>query len=79
MAQSDVPPHAGLYPTTAWQPGEVVKSYHRLTLLPDLPPDDYTLVAGLYNPTDFTRLPAIDANGQPVPNNAVPIGQVTLP
>ena len=64
---------------TAWQPGEVVESYHRLAVSPDLPPGDYTLVAGLYNPADFTRLPATNESGQPIPNNAAPIGQVTLP
>ena len=79
IAQSDVSPQNGLYPTSAWQPGEVILSYHNLDIQPDLPPGDYILVAGLYNPTDFTRLPATDESGNPVSDNAAPIEQVTLP
>jgi hypothetical protein len=79
IAQSDVPPGGGNYPTTAWQPGEAVTSRHTLALPADLPPGPYTLRAGLYRPSDFSRLPARDETGQPLSDNAALIGQITLP
>jgi hypothetical protein len=78
-AQSDVPPASGLYPISAWQPGEIVTSHHRLELPPGLPGGTYTLLAGLYHPIDWTRLSPRDADGQPLPDDAAPIGQLTLP
>jgi hypothetical protein len=79
IAQSDVQPGGGYYPTTAWQPGDAVTSRHTLTLPVDVPPGQYTLRAGLYRPTDFTRLPARDEANRPLPDDAAPIGQIDLP
>lgn len=78
VAQNDVPPANGLYPTWAWQPGEVVLSYHRLALPAGLPPGEYSLLAGLYHPADGARLPVQNADNQPLPNDAAPIGRVSL-
>ena len=77
-AQSDVVPEGGRYPTSAWQPGQVVLSYHRLSPPSDLPPGAYTLVAGLYRPGDWVRLAVSDAEGNPVPDNAAPLEQITV-
>jgi len=77
-AQSDVAPAKGLYPTSAWQPGENAQSYHHLTLAPDLPPGEYTLLAGMYRPDNWERLPALDAAGNALPDNAATIGNLKL-
>lgn len=45
------------YPMTVWQPFETVNQQFLLSLPPDIPPGAYTLVTGLYNPADGTRLP----------------------
>ncbi|MEM7028327.1 MAG: glycosyltransferase family 39 protein [Chloroflexota bacterium] len=77
--QSDVPPAHGRYPVSAWQENDIVLSYHTLSIPPDLPAGAYRLVAGLYHPTNWTRLPAQDANGQSMPDQAVPIGELVIP
>jgi hypothetical protein len=45
----------GLYPTTRWVEGEMVRMTYSLTLPADLPPGLYTLRAGWYDPS-LTRL-----------------------
>ncbi|MCB0226588.1 MAG: hypothetical protein KDI02_23040, partial [Anaerolineae bacterium] len=46
----------GQYPTSLWDPGEIIND--ELTLpLDDLPPGRYTPVVGLYNFTTGDRLP----------------------
>ncbi len=53
VAQADSPPANGAYPTSLWDPGEIVVDAH---ILPDLPPGRYTLQVGLYNPITAERL-----------------------
>ena len=57
VAQHDGPPEDGQSPTTSWEPGEQVPDAHRIAIPRDLPPGEYTLIAGLYDPRDGTRLP----------------------
>ncbi len=54
-AQADSPPAAGAYPTSLWDPGEIIADERPL---PDLPPGRYTLYAGLYRPDTGERLPS---------------------
>jgi len=56
----------------------VALSHHRLAPPPDLPPGEYTLIAGLYRPADWTRLAVQDAEGNSAPDDAAPIGQIVL-
>ncbi len=49
VAQKDQPPLAGAYPTSLWEPGEIIADEVRLSLPPDLPPGDYRLFTGLYD------------------------------
>lgn len=79
VAQSDVTPANGLFPTASWQPGAVVLSYHSLQLPPGLDPGRYSLLAGLYQPTDGVRLPVRDQAGHSLPNQAAPLDQLSLP
>jgi 4-amino-4-deoxy-L-arabinose transferase-like glycosyltransferase len=62
VAQQDVMPQNGEYPTTLWAAGEYVTDSHTFAKLPDGP---LRLRVGLYLQADGTRLPVTDAQGQP--------------
>lgn len=55
-AGHDMIPGNGERPTTSWQPDEVIRDPHILTLDPDAPPGEYTLEVGLYDPASGQRL-----------------------
>jgi hypothetical protein len=61
--QKDAPPAAGRYPTSLWEPGEIIRDELVLPL-DSLPPGVYTPVVGLYDLTTGARLtvPAVPAN-----------------
>jgi hypothetical protein len=61
ITQSDQQPGGVVYPSTLWQAGEVLRDRHELSLPPNLPPGEYTLVAGLY--------------AQPEPGQIEPLGE----
>lgn len=56
VAQQDSAPNGGYSPTTGWKSGVPVISHHALALPADLPPGDYRLIAGLYDPASGQRL-----------------------
>ncbi len=75
---ADGPPLGGLYPTSAWRPGEIIADPRSLSLA-DLPPGAYTLAVGLYDPGTLVRLPVTNAGGEPVPGDLIPLLQVNQP
>jgi hypothetical protein len=60
VAQSDGQPAVWTRPTPGWRVGETVEDRHGLSLPADLPPGSYSLVVGLYTPSDGARLHAPD-------------------
>ncbi len=56
VAQKDQPPLNGAYPTSLWDPGEIIADPIVVTLPPDLPAGEYQLVVGLYDLTSGARL-----------------------
>ncbi len=72
LAQHDSAPAAGRWPTTSWQPHERVADAHGIPLPADLPPGDYELVAGLYDPATGQRLQRPDGTDH------VRLGQITI-
>jgi hypothetical protein len=60
VAQSDGQPAVWTRPTFGWPVGETVEDRHGLSLPADLPPGDYSLIVGLYTPSDGARLHAPD-------------------
>lgn len=64
VAQHDGEPVAWISHTDEWQPGQQITDHHGVTLPPDLPPGEYTLIVGMYRPSG-ERL-AIEQRGQPV-------------
>jgi len=61
-----------------WQPGDVLNSVRWLSLPDEVPAGNYRLVAILYRHGDLTRLQAVDADGQPVPENIFTLGEVII-
>jgi hypothetical protein len=57
IAQHDDQPQGGAYPTSVWDPGEVVVDEHLLLLPVDLPAGPYPLRVGLYLLGSGQRLP----------------------
>jgi hypothetical protein len=78
IAQRDTWPGRGMYPTTLWQPGDVIADTLYL-YVPDgsYAPDTAEIKVGLYE-QDGPRLPAMDAQGLSVVDDAVPLGPVTI-
>jgi hypothetical protein len=75
---SDGPPLGGLYPASAWRPGEVVADPRRLAP-GDLPPGEYSLAVGMYERQSLARLPVRDAAGAPVPGDAISLTRLSWP
>ena len=65
----DAPPLNNDYPTSLWAAQEVVIDRHDLDLT-DLPPGEYKVIIGLYNPITGVRLSA-GQNSKPLLNDAV--------
>ncbi len=78
-AQADSWPQAGRHPTGHWLPGEIVPDPYRLELPADAPPGRYRIIAGMYDLATMERLPVTDAAGNPVPDNAILLGEYTFP
>lgn len=76
--QQDNQPQAGRYPTTAWQPGEKVVDRYDLLLAAGAPPGSYRLLAGMYDLPTGQRLPAVDGQGNPLPDNAVLLATIPI-
>jgi hypothetical protein len=57
VAQHDNPPYGGWYPTSLWRPGETVRDDYRLQPGADVPPGEYRLIVGMYDPASGQRVP----------------------
>jgi len=62
--QHDGPPQDGALPTSAWNPGELLRDEHVLIVDAQAPAGDYRLAIGLYDPATLQRLPVFDAQGR---------------
>ncbi len=72
----DTPPLNNDYPTALWATNEVIIDPHALNLTA-LPPGQYELFTGLYDPTSGIRV-AVQTNGQTLPNEAISLGTVDI-
>lgn len=64
--QRDGEPGDGTLPTTGWLPGEYLSDRYPLELRPDMPPGEYTIYVGLYDPKSTVRLAIFDAENKNV-------------
>jgi len=78
VAQDDQQPVGGNYPTSLWEAGEVVQDEHRLNLPSSLPPGEYRLFAGMYRTDTLERLTAINAQGERLPADRIPLAKVRV-
>lgn len=70
IATGDGPPMGGAFPTSLWQPGDVILDIRSLPSA--LPSQGGRITVGLYDPTDGSRLP-VSVDGEPVLDAAAPI------
>jgi 4-amino-4-deoxy-L-arabinose transferase-like glycosyltransferase len=56
---ADSPPLNGDYPTHFWRAGDHIRETRQLQLPAALPPGDYTIAVGLYDPATGARLPLL--------------------
>jgi hypothetical protein len=73
VAQKDTPPARGRYPTSLWDPGEIIIDEISLPL-DNVSPGRYTPVVGLYNLATGERL-LVPGN----PNNEISLESIELP
>jgi hypothetical protein len=78
VSQADGPPAEGAYPTSAWVPGEVIAE-ERVFAFQDLAPGTYQILVGMYLLESGERLPAVDAEGEILLDDTVPLAEVELP
>lgn len=75
VAQHDGTPLDGFLPTSAWRPALPVHDTVEIVLPPKLPPGEYRVVAGFYDPATLARAPLVQpADG----GDAFPLGVVTV-
>lgn len=85
VAQMDQPPLNGDYPTSFWEPDEVIQDSMTIPLPPGenakdkLPAGEYWLQVGLYRSEDLRRVPVLDAAGQAAADEVTLPNPVTLP
>lgn len=71
VAQADGPADNNNFPIRWWQQGDVVDDERTIDLPDGLAAGLYRLEYGFYRPADGMRLPAFDAQGQPIPDAAL--------
>ncbi len=70
-AGQDNQPVWGSYPTTAWQPGELITDKYTLTIPAGTPVGDHRLRIGWYRSDNGERVPVLNEMGQPIADYAV--------
>jgi hypothetical protein len=74
LAQRDGQPVQWLRPITTWQVGEQIIDHYGILLPETVPPGEYTLAIGLYDPVTGQRLPVVTQQE----NYAVQIGPINV-
>ena len=64
LAQKDNQPADGFYPTTQWEPGEIVRDQYDLAISPEVPPGQYQLEIGMYLAETGERLSVWDGSSE---------------
>jgi 4-amino-4-deoxy-L-arabinose transferase-like glycosyltransferase len=76
VAQRDAPPWQGRFPTTAWRAGSIVVDVNDVAL-PPLPPGEYRVLVGMFDPVDGAR-PPITVDGAPFGEPAVEVARIVV-
>jgi hypothetical protein len=75
QGQEDRLPAHGRAPTSGWVKGQIVVDEYEVSLAEDAPPGAYHIELGMYNAKDMVRLPVTDAEGNPMPEDRVLLGE----
>ncbi|MCI0577283.1 MAG: hypothetical protein L0331_13925 [Chloroflexi bacterium] len=78
VANHDGKPVDSRFKTVAWQPGDVIRDEHLLTLPADLPAGGYRLVVGLYLPETAERLAVQDSQGNAPSERALLVQRIEI-
>ena len=71
VAQRDGQPCQGLFTTSHWRTGDLIRDSFAITLPPDVPPGNYSLALGWYTFPDLQRLPLLSADHALTDNRAI--------
>ncbi len=77
-AQMDGEPAGGSRATTTWRVGETIDDRYGLLIPPGIPPGDYLIEIGMYDPATLARVPAFDENGKRLEDDRVILGMVRV-
>jgi hypothetical protein len=80
IAQGDEPPLNGDYPSNLWYRPCRFDDTFSVELPSDLPPGNYSILFGLYDPADpaLARVPVINSDGSPYPDYAIQVGTIAV-
>ncbi len=78
VAQQDNQPVHDSLPTSLWGVGEVVEDEYQIPIPEKTPAGRYRLLVGMYSLDSGQRLAACDENGQPLPDNSIPLGEIEI-
>ncbi len=76
-ASYDAPAGGAWWPSSAWEPGQIVAEHGSLPLPADLPAGTYTLVAGLYRLATLERIP-VAGPPEAAPHQAALLTQIAI-
>ena len=71
QGQSDSPPVSGDYPTSSWQPGDVIVDGYTIPLRSNAPLDTYRVAVGMYDTATNKRLPVLNGTGRVIPEGQI--------
>lgn len=77
VAQHDGPPCASLYPTSQWRPDVIILDWFDIPLPTDLPPGDYEIDVGWYDPVTSVRAAVVEADAS-LPGDRAIIGSFSV-
>jgi len=77
VAQRDGQPCQGLFPTSQWRAGDLIRDSFAITFPPDVPAGQYPLAIGWYAFPDFARQPLLSADS-PLPDDRAIIAHITV-
>jgi len=78
VATYDRPPFGGRFPTYDWPGGTAFVDEWEIPLPGDLPPGEYQICTGLYDPQSLVRQPVVDGEGQPIADNTICLGTILV-
>jgi len=78
MVQADAQPRQNSYPTSFWEPAEVIDDAYTLDLPADLRDGDYSIYVCLYEPRTMERLAVRDGGGTALANGEAVLGTLTV-